>query len=72
MNSKYDQIYQNNMIENMMNSNKKINSRNAPNDANYFINNDNNCISKSFNSIDKYGRITLEVWTIYSFFAQYS
>ena len=54
MNSKYDQIYQNNMIENMMNSNKKINSRNAPNDANYFINNDNNYISKSFNSIDKY------------------
>ena len=54
MNSKYDPMYQNNMTEKMMNSNKKINSRNAPNDANYFINKNNNYISKSFNSIDKY------------------
>ena len=57
MNSINESKYQKNKTERMININKKVNSRNMPNDSNYFINHDykaNNFISKSFNSIDKY------------------
>ena len=57
MKSEKEQIFPQNMTENLLNSNKKYNSRNSINNENYFANNDflaNNYISKSFNnSIDK-------------------
>ena len=56
MNSINESILQKNLTEKMMNINKKFNSRNMPNDSNYFSNNNymaNNYISKSFNSTDK-------------------
>ena len=56
MKSERKQIYSQNMTENLLNSNKKYNSRNSVNNENYFANNEflaNNYISKSFNSIDK-------------------
>ena len=57
MNSLIESKYQKNKNERMININKKVNSRNIPNDSNYFSNNEykeNNYISKSFNSLDKY------------------
>ena len=57
MNSLNESKYQKNQAENMININKKVNSRNITKDSNYFSNNEykaNNYISKSFNSIDKY------------------
>ena len=50
MNSINESILHKNLTEKMMNINKKVNSRNMPNDSNYFS---NNYISKSFTSIDK-------------------